>query len=104
MEQTCEPMYKNRIRGIRHRASWQMTTKPISIKGVGCKFGGCARKAVELTSGGLPFVPESGLRVERSILTGRQKSAEGVVAAKAAKARTVPAKGLMGVASKRRDS
>ena len=79
MEQTYEPMNKNRIRGIRCRASGHMTAKPISIKGTGCKSGGCVRKAVELTSGDLPFVPESGLRVERSILTGRQKSAEGVV-------------------------
>jgi hypothetical protein len=70
-----------------------MTAKPISIKGTGCKFGGCVRKAVELTSGDLPFVLDSGLRMERSILTGRQKSAEGVVVAKAAKARTVPARG-----------
>lgn len=79
MEQTHEPMYKNRIRGIRCRTSWQWTTKSISIKGTGCKFGGCVRKAVEITSGDLPFVRESGLRVERSILTGRQKSAAGVV-------------------------
>ena len=53
-----------------------VTTKSISIKSTGCKFGGCVRKAVELTSGDLPFVLDSGLRVERSILTGRQKSAE----------------------------
>ena len=72
---------KNRIRGIRCRTSWQLTTKSISIKGSGCKFGGCAWKAVEFTSGDLPFVVESRLRVERSILTGRQKSAEGVVCA-----------------------
>ena len=71
MEQTYEPMYKNRIKGIRCRASGQLTVKPISIKGTGCKFGGCVRKAVELTSGDLPTVPESGLRSERSILTGR---------------------------------
>ena len=69
------------------------TTKSISIKGTGCKFGGCVRKAVELTSGDLPFVVESRLRIERSVLTGRQKSAEGVVIAQAAKARTVPARG-----------
>jgi hypothetical protein len=70
-----------------------MTTKSISIKGAGGKSGGCVRKAVELTSGDLPFVPESGLRMERSILTGRQKSAEGVLGAKALKARTVPVRG-----------
>ena len=89
MEQTYEPMYKNRIRGIRCRASGPMIAKPISIKGAGCKFGGCVRKAVELTSGDLPFVPESGLRVERSILTGRQKSAAGVVVRQRMKAQTV---------------
>jgi hypothetical protein len=70
-----------------------MTTKPISIKGTGCRFGGCVRKAVELTSGDLPFVPESGLRVERSILIGRQKSAEGVVVRRRMKTRTVPVRG-----------
>ncbi|MGA2722693.1 MAG: hypothetical protein ABSG79_09805 [Bryobacteraceae bacterium] len=43
----------------------------------------------ELTSGDLPFVPESGLRVERSILTGRQKSAAGVVVRQRMKAQTV---------------
>ena len=58
-----------------------MIAKRISIKGTGCKFGGCVRKAVELTSGELPFVPESGLRVEQATLIGRQKSAEGVVCA-----------------------
>jgi hypothetical protein len=66
-----------------------VTAKPISIKGAGCKFGGCARKAVELTSGDLPLVSQSGLRVERSILTGRQRSAEGVVVPQGTKARTV---------------
>jgi len=66
-----------------------MTTKSIFIKRMGCKFGGCVRKAVELTSGDLPFAVDSRLRVERSVLTGRQKSAEGVLAAQAVKARTV---------------
>jgi hypothetical protein len=66
-----------------------VTAKSISIKGTGCKFGGCVRKAVELTSGDLPFAPESGLRVERSILTGRQKSAAGVVVRQPMKAQTV---------------
>jgi len=89
-------MDKNRMRGIRCRASGRMTAKPISTKGTGCKSGGCALKAVELTSGDLPFVPESGLRVGRPILTGRQKSAEGVVGAKALKARTVRRKPVNG--------
>jgi hypothetical protein len=66
-----------------------MTAKPISIKGAGCKSGGCAGKAVELTSGDLPLVPESGLRRGRLLLTGRQKSAEGVVVRQRTKARTV---------------
>ena len=57
------------------RTSGRMTAKSISIKDTGCKSGGCASKAVELITGGLPYVPESGLRVEQSILTMRQKSA-----------------------------
>ena len=89
MEQTYEPMYKKRIRGIRRWASGRMTAKPISIKAAGCKSGGCAPKAVELTSGDLPFVPESGLRVERSILTEWQKSAAGKVGRQLPKAPTV---------------
>ena len=56
-----------------------MIAKSISIKGTGCKFGGCVRKAVELTSGDLLLVRDTGLRIEQSILTGRQKSAEGVL-------------------------
>ena len=66
-----------------------MTAKPLSIKGPGCKSGGRMRKAVELTSGDLSFVRESGLRVERFILTGRQKSAAGVVVRQRMKAQTV---------------
>ena len=64
MEQKREPMYKNRIRGMRCRTSGQLIAKSISIKGTGCKSGGCALKAVELTSGGLPFVWDSRLRIE----------------------------------------
>jgi len=70
-----------------------MTAKSVSIKGTGCKFGGCASKADELTSGDLLLVSESKLGIERSILTGQQESAEGVLAAQAVKARTVPARG-----------
>jgi hypothetical protein len=57
-------MNKNRIGGIRRRASWQLTTKPISIKGAGCKFGGGALKVVEFTSGDLLLVAESRLKEE----------------------------------------
>ncbi len=44
-------MNKNRIGGLRWRASGPMIAKPISIKLTGGKSGGCASKAVELTSG-----------------------------------------------------
>ena len=70
-----------------------MTMKSLSIKGTGCKSGGCVRKAVELTSGDLPFISESRLRIEQSDLTGRQKSAEDVFGTRVLKARTVPARG-----------
>jgi len=86
-------MNKNRIRGIRCRTSGQRIAKSISIKGIDCKSGGCVLKAVELTSGDLPFVLDSRLRIERLILTGRQKSAEGVLVTEVMKARTVPARG-----------
>ena len=69
------------------------TAKPISIKGTGGKSGGCAPKVVELTSGDLPLVAESRLRMERSVLTGWEKSAKGKVLTKVRKARTVPARG-----------
>jgi hypothetical protein len=63
-----------------------MTAKSISIKGAGCKFGGCALKAVSLIAGDLLHVPESGLRVEQFTLTVQQKSAEGIVVPRGAKA------------------
>ena len=81
-------MNKNRIGGLRWRASELLIAKPISIKLTGGRSGGCASKAVELTSGDLLHVPESGLRVERFTLIVRQKSAAGIVAARAAKAQT----------------
>lgn len=70
-----------------------MAAKPLSIKGTECKSSGCASKAVELTSGDLPLVLDSRLRGERSLLIQWQESAEGVVAAQAAKAQTVPVRG-----------
>lgn len=81
-----------------------MIAKSISIQGVRCISGGCALKAVVLTSGDLSHVAKSRLGEMRVSLTVRQKSAEGVVLMKMGKARTVPRKGINGVASKRQDS
>jgi hypothetical protein len=52
-------MNKNRMKRRKYWASQQMMAKPISIKGTKRKSGGCARKAVELTSGGLLLVTAS---------------------------------------------
>jgi hypothetical protein len=70
-----------------------MIAKPKTIKGTGCRSGGWVRKGVELTWGDLALVSDSGLRVERSILTGRQKSAAGKVDRQLSKGQTVPARG-----------
>ena len=56
-----------------------MIAKSISIKGAKRKSGGGASKAVELTSGDLHRVPDSGLRGSQGSLTALQKSAEGIV-------------------------
>jgi len=69
-----------------------MITKSIFIKRAGCKFGGCVWKAVELTSGDLPFAVDAWLRIERSVLTGRQKSAEGVLAGQSGEGPNGPAR------------
>ena len=53
------------------------------------KFGGCARKAIELISGELLHVSDSGLRVKRFILILQQQSAAGVVLTRVGKAQTV---------------
>jgi hypothetical protein len=52
-------MDKNWIRGLRCRTSEQMIAKSTSIKGTGGKSGGCAWKAIELTSGEPLYVTES---------------------------------------------
>jgi hypothetical protein len=70
-------MNKNRMRGNRRRTSWQTTTKSISIKGAGCKFGGCVRKAIKFTSGELLAVSKSRLRMEQSALTGTAEVSRG---------------------------
>ena len=74
-----------------------MIVKPISIKGAKRRFGGRAWKAVELTSGGLLRVPESGLGVSRGILTAQQKSAVRVVASESGERRRIRQAPLGGV-------
>ncbi len=56
VEQSRDPMDKNRIRGLPGRTSEQVIAKSAAIKGRGGKSGGCAVKAVGLTSGGLRCV------------------------------------------------
>jgi hypothetical protein len=58
-----------------------MIAKPISIKDAERKFGGCARKALELIEGDLLHVSDSRLRAKQFPLTLQQKSAAGVVCA-----------------------
>jgi hypothetical protein len=91
---------------MRHerRTSKREVAKSISIKGVKCKSGRCAQKAVVLTSGDLHHVPETELRESRETLTVVQKTAESVVPMEVGKARTVLRKGLKGEASRRPDS
>ncbi len=62
-----------------------MTAKPKCIKGAGCKFGACVRKAVELTSGDLLRVEDSRLKAFQDVLTSQQKARTVIVNSKSAK-------------------
>ena len=73
LEQSRDPMDKNRIRGLPGRTSEQVIAKSVAIKGRGGKSGGCAVKAVGLTSGGLCCVRNP--RTER-FRKGRDRGAE----------------------------
>src|SRR5947209_6513818 len=98
-------MNKNRMRGLRWGASKHMIAKPISIKTTGGKSGGCAWKAVELTSGDLRRVTKSWLGVERfTLMSGAEVSGGRSSPEEWRKARTVPRKGNKGKASRGRDS
>jgi len=61
------------------RTSGRLAAKSIFIKDAKRRFGNCARKATELTPGGLLRVPSSELRASQGVLTAGQKSAEGVL-------------------------
>jgi hypothetical protein len=65
---------------VRHErwTSRRTTAKSLSVKGAKCISGGCARKAVEITPGGLHRVPK-GTKEVGSRMNAVQKSAEGVV-------------------------
>jgi hypothetical protein len=54
-----------------------MIAKPISIKGTGGRSGGCAKKAVDLTSGDPLQVAETRLGVERSTLNSVAEVSSG---------------------------
>ena len=58
-------------------ASGQRTAKPISIKGAERKFGGCAQKAVELTSGDPLQVAAKRLGMERFTLNSAAEVSSG---------------------------
>jgi hypothetical protein len=88
VEQSRDPMDKNRIRGLPGRASDRMIAKSRAIKDRGGISGGCAVKAVGLTSGGLRRVRDSRTeRVARSVIAV-QKSAEGIVACRCSRVAT----------------
>ena len=70
---------RNRISGSPGRTSDQRLAKSTSIKGLGCRSGGCAVKEVRLTSGGLCRVPATGLGKPQGDPIAAQKSAEGIV-------------------------
>src|SRR3989304_2346251 len=78
VDQRCEPMNKKRMRRKR-RTSELVITKSGSIKGAERIFAGCAPKVVELTSGDLPCLCESGLTCAEGTFGGPLKSGEGVV-------------------------
>ena len=79
VEQTCDLMNKNRIRGLPDRTSEPVIAKSASSMRRGGRFGRCAGKAVGLTLGDLRCVRLS--RTERVVrhVTATQKSAEGIV-------------------------
>jgi hypothetical protein len=79
VEQSRDPMDKNRIMRLSRPDERAGNREVHAIKGRSSKFGGCAAKAVELTSGDLRRVPQSGLIGPQGPMTAPQKSAEGIV-------------------------
>jgi hypothetical protein len=65
-----------------------MIAKSSTIKNRGGRSGRCVVKAVELTSGGLPGVLESGLNGSQGPLIAVQESAAGILGRRRLKAQT----------------
>src|SRR5690348_10488560 len=80
VEQSRDPMDKNRITRLVRPDERAGNREVRTIKGLGSRSGGCAAKAVELTSGDLRRVSQSGLAGSQGPVTAPQKSAEGIVA------------------------
>ena len=80
MEQSRDPMDKNRIPRLIRPDERAGNREVHAIKGLSSGFGGCAAKAVELTSGDLRRVSQSGLAGSQEPVIAPQKSAEGIVA------------------------
>jgi hypothetical protein len=72
-------MDKNRIMRLSRPDERAGNREVHAIKGRSSKFGGCAVKAVELTSGDLRCVPKSGLIDSQGSMIAPQKSAAGIV-------------------------
>ena len=72
-------MDKNRITRLVRPDERAGNREVHAIKGLSSRFGGCAAKAVELTSGDLRCVSVTRLREPQGSLTPVQKSAEGIV-------------------------
>ena len=107
-------MNKNRIRGGQGRTSGREAAKSISVKGSGRRSGGCARKAVGLTPGGLRCVPsgtegtarflDRGAGVSRRHSRWRKRAGPKAGWTHPAEGPNGPRKGLNGVASRTRVS
>jgi hypothetical protein len=76
-EQMCELMDKNRILRRERWTSGRLVAKSIFIKDAKRRFGNCARKATELTPGGLLRVPTSELRASQGALTADAEVSRG---------------------------
>ena len=80
VEQSRDPMDKNRIPRLIRPDERAGNREVHAIKGLSSRFGGCAATAVELTSGDLRRVSQSGLAGSQGPVIAPQKSAEGIVA------------------------